>query len=346
MGSIPFLLVNEGVAEWLMRQTVNLLVNSVVGSIPTVLKVFSKWIKFCAILLISLFLFFDEEPFFDLTDWNILHIFFFISCIIIIIYENIVKSKYGQFVSKDQTLMFSTFSYWFFIQNYFFLIVIFFCFHCLTPLEIELFELVEIYSSLFIWCFSSLAFNLIFISLLLLLAIALNFFISWSNRKFTFITATAIFILLIINIIVMLWDFLFSSLTNTLFWDNAKQYYIQSRSSLTYDNSLFITDQFDWHRGKTSFFIIRFEDLYLFFIQLFSITSLFFVIVIWFFLLNEMLSNFLFNREVSYVFISVCLRWIDNCLFIFFINYLLLMFVGLRVSFKLLVEALDYSFFM
>ena len=315
----------------------------IVGSTPTTLIMFI-WLKFYCLLFLSIFFFFDEEPFFDLTDWNIIHIFFFITCIIIIIYENLFKSKYGQFLFKDQLLLFSTFSYFFFFQNYIFLIIIFFCMHCLTPLEIELFELIDYYNSLFSWCSYSLFPCLILMFVVSFLTITLNTFISWSNKKYIIIVGFFIFLVLLINLIALLWDFFFSSMTSNLFWSNFKQFYIQSKSSSTYDNSLFVFDQFDWHREKTNFFMIKFEDLYLFFIKIFSLVSLFSLVCIWFFLLNEILLNYKTNKEVSYIFIAVCFRWIDNFIYIYFINYLLLFILGLRVSLKILIELWDYSF--
>jgi hypothetical protein len=60
------------------------------------------------------------------------------------------KSRYGQYLSKDLLLVNSTFSFFFFLNNFFLLINFVFCFHCLTPLELELFELTNIFSSLFL----------------------------------------------------------------------------------------------------------------------------------------------------------------------------------------------------
>ena len=65
-----------------------------------------------------------------------------------VIWENVTRARYGQFVYKDQVLLFATFSFWFFIENYFRLIVIVFCFHSLMPLETDLIELVEVYQGL------------------------------------------------------------------------------------------------------------------------------------------------------------------------------------------------------
>lgn len=303
-----------------------------------------KWLKFYFIFFLSIFFFFDEEPFFDVTDWNIIHVFFFIVCIFVITFENVLKSKYGQFLFKDQTLLFATFSYWFFLENYIFLIIIFFCFHCLLPLEIELFELVEVYNNVLVWYTYSILPNLFILVVMFTLSILLNFFINWNNKKFILMISVTIYLILVISLFFMLWDFLFSSLTNQLFWNNFKQYYIQAKSSLTYNNMLLANDQFDWHREQTNFFVIRFEDLYIFFIQLINLVCLTNCIVIWFFFINDVIISLWFYKEVSYLFLGICSRWLDNCLYNFFLSYFLLFFVGFRVSLKILIELWDYNF--
>lgn len=306
---------------------------------------FLNWLKFYIILYLSIFFFFDEEPFFDMTDWNIIHIFFFLCCLLSIIYENILKSRYGQFVFKDQVLLFSIFSYWTFLQNYILLVIVIFCFHCLTPLEIELFELIEIYNNLFNWCFFTIIFTLFNIFILTFLILLINFLINWNNKKFVFLIFYIFFLFLIIILIFLLWDFLFSSLTATLFWNNFKIFYIQSRSSLTYNNTLNLNDQFDWHREQVNFFIIRFEDLYSYFILLiFIIIFVYFLFVIYF-ILNDLNNLFFYNKDLSYLSFSIIFTLLNNFCYIFYINYILLFLVGLRVSFKLLIENLDYFFY-
>ena len=281
-----------------------------------------------------------------MTDLNIIHIFFIIITFIIIIYENIIKSRYGQFLFKDQTLLFSTFSYFFFLQNYILIIIIIFFFHSLVPLEIELFELVDIYNTLQVWLFYNLIINLFIIFIVFLLVLLINFYINWDNKRLIFIFNLILVFIFIFNLILFLWDFLFSTLTNNLFWCNFKQFYINSKTSLTYDNVLNSNDQFDWHRETSNFFIFRFEDLYVYSIQLLSIFSFLCMLFILFFLLNDLFSNLNSNKSISYLYYSVFFTWLNNCLFIFFINYILLFFVGLRVSFKILIENLDYFFFI
>ena len=303
-----------------------------------------KWLKFYFIFFLSIFFFFDEEPFFDVTDWNVVHIFFFVICVFVIVFENVLKAKYGQFLFKDQTLLFATFSYWFFLENYLFVIIIFFCFHCLTPLEIELFELVEVYNNVLVWYTYSVLPNLFILVLIFFLSIMLNFFINWNNKKFILVTAVLIYVTLVLSLFFVLWDFLFSSLTSQLFWNNFKQYYIQTKSSLTYNNMLFATDQFDWHKDQANFFMIRFEDLYMFLIQFINIICLVNCIVVWFFFINDILINLWFYKEVSYLFLGVCNRWLDNCLYNFFFSYFLLFFAGFKISLKILIELWDYNF--
>lgn len=299
---------------------------------------------FFFILSLIIFFFFDEEPFFDFTDWNILHILFIVICVLSIINENIVKSKYGQYVIKDKILLFSTFSYWFFLQNYVFLVIIVFCFHCLTPLEIELFEMVEVYNNLLNYSSIFFLFNILLFLLLLVLTIIINFIINWDNKFNLVFFFNIICIVVILLLILSIWDFLFNSLTATIFWNNFKSFYLNSKVSLTYDNVLFLTDQFDWHKDQTNNFIIRFEDLYMFSIAVFSILSFICYLVTWFILIKNYLLNFYFNKDLSYLFYSSCFCWLNNCIFVFNLNFIIIFFVSLRIYFKILFEISGFVF--
>lgn len=305
-----------------------------------------KWFKFYICLYISVFFFFDEEPFFDMTDLNIIHIFFLIVTLVSIVYENIIKSRYGQFLFKDQVLLFSTFSYFFFLQNYVIIVIFIFFFHSLVPLEIELFELVEIYSTLFSWLTYNIISNLIIMTVIFLLILFLNFYINWNNKKVTFIFSIFLFFFFILNLILILFDFLFSTLTNTLFWNNFKLFYFQSKTTLTYDSILYANDQYDWHRETTNFFIFRFEDLFIYSVELLTIFSFLCLLIILFFILYDFFNNLFNNKDISYISFSVLYTWLNNCLFIFLLNYIAILFVGLRVSFKILIENWDYFFFL
>ena len=250
------------------------------------------------------------------------------------------------FYLKIRLYFFLLFHIFFFLQNYVLIVVIFFFFHSLVPLEIELFELVDVYNTLQVWLFNNLLFNLLLLLLVFILILLINFFINWNNKKSMFLFNLLLFIFFLFNLLLILWDFLFSTLTNTLFWNNFKLFYLQSKTSLTYNNVLYSSDQFDWHRETSDFFIFRFEHLYIFNIQLLSIFSFLCILFILFLFLNDIFNNFFNNKDISYCSFSVLYTWVNNCLFIFFINYILLFLVGLRVSMKILLENWDYFFFI
>jgi hypothetical protein len=309
--------------------------------------VFSKiffWIIFIFNILLSVFIFFDEEPLFDFTDWNIIHIFFIVISLISIINENMIKSRYGQYVFKDKILLFSAFSYWFFLQNYMYIVVIGFCFHCLTPLEIEIFELVEVFSSMINWISFLWLFNLLLISFILFLILLINFCLNWENNFNIFIFFKLLISILLLVLIVSIWDFLFSSYTSNIFWNNFKNFYINSKSSLTYDNILFSVDQFDWHKDQSNNFVLRFEDLYFLSINLFMIFSFICCLIVWFFFIKNFFLEFYKNKEISNLFLSVCFTWFNNCCFLFFSNYMVVFLTGLRITLKILIELFGYLF--
>jgi len=52
-------------------------------------------------------------------------------------------------------------------------------------------------------------------------------------------------IILVLNLLVMLWDFLFTSMTGCLFFSNPKQFYVHDRSSISYDMTYQLEDPYD-----------------------------------------------------------------------------------------------------
>lgn len=151
------------------------------------------------LLAASAFIFFDEEPLFDASDWNGLHCALLLFSTVAVIWENITRARYGQFVYKDQVLMFSTFSFWFFLENYMRLIVIVFCTHSLVPLEAELVELVEVYQTLTRWISVGVLPSICMLTLSLFLAIMLNLAIGWGRHVLIVTLSTFICVSLVWN---------------------------------------------------------------------------------------------------------------------------------------------------
>lgn len=164
----------------------------------------SHWLREGVIFLIALgvaaFCFFDEEPLFDASDWNGIHVLLLLFSAMAVIWENVTRARFGQFVYKDQVLLFATFSFWFFIENYFRLIVITFCFHSLMPLEAELIELVEVYQSLMRWVSVTLLPGLLVLTVTLSFALLLNLAIGWARLELTVFLTFALLFTLIANL--------------------------------------------------------------------------------------------------------------------------------------------------
>ena len=297
------------------------------------------WVTLIISIFISIFLFFDEEPLFDLTDFNISQIVIIIFCLWSIVWENNLRAKYGQFLNKDRSLLFSFCSYWFVLENYVYATVIIFCFHSLSPLESELFESVEVSSALLVW-FSHSFLPFLFVSILLYTI--LNFFsynISWFNTKFFSSLSLFVFVALVILFFFLLFDFLFNSLTSYLIFSELLSYN-NSSSSLSYNH---FSNEFDWHKTKKTFFIFRFEDLYIFFIQLLNLVSLFTFLIIYFFFLLDIYFCLQVGRSISYFFLGTILSWFNNFIFKLFLSIGLLLVVSLKIVFKILIE---FNFFL
>jgi hypothetical protein len=299
---------------------------------------FSEWVSFISASIITVFLFFDEEPFFDPTDWNIVHVFLFLTCCLIVIWENVVRARYGQFVYKDQVLLFSTFSFWFALENYSRLIVIIFCFHCLTPLELELVELVEVFQSVVCWYTAEILPCLIALSIVLVLIIFLNFFLNWHQFRMCVLLVFLITFILISNLLFVVWDFISSSLSSCLFNSNPKQFYIQNRTTLSYNMSLASEDAYDWHISQPQTFVFRFEDVYFFYLQLFNVVALYSCVFVWLFFLQDILIISGESTRGSFTFLGVCSRWVDHAVWCFVYSHVSVLLVGLRLWLRISTE--------
>jgi hypothetical protein len=306
------------------------------------LPILSDWFLFIVAIVLSGFLFFDEEPMLDPTDWNIVHIVLFTVCTLSVVWDNVIRARYGQFVYKDQVLLFSTFSFWFALENYSRFIVMGFCFHCLTPLELELVELVEVYQSLLIWYTADILPLLLFLVFIFFSAITLNSFLNWPSSRYVLTCTFVITTILVVSLLVMLWDFVLSSMTGCTFRNNSRSYYNAGRSSIGYDMTLFGEDSYDWHRSNPDSFIFRFEDSYFFFLQLFNIMALYSCAMVWLFFFSDMVVSGATGTSSSFAsthtFAGVCIRWLDHALWCFYYSYGAILFVGMRVTLRIAAD--------
>lgn len=308
---------------------------------------FSDWFLFLLSVVFCIFFFFDEEPFLDPTDWNITHVLLLLISIIIVINENVVRSRFGQFVFKDQTLLFATFSFWFSLENWARLIVVFFCFHCLSPLEFELIELVDVFTNLQVFYTSRiLSFFLItFFSYILLIFV--SFFYNWFTPKVINFCIFVSFFILAVSFLIMLWDFLLTSLSSINFSENRSLlYYNNTRGTLSYDILNGGGDYFDWHIENNDVFIFRFESAYFFFLQLFNIVAMYSLLFVYTFIILDILNATAsqennFSALPSFTALGVLIRWFDHVWFSFFVSHFAIILVGLRIFFKI---ALDFNF--
>lgn len=293
------------------------------------------------------FFFFDEEPLLDPTDWNIVHTIFLFLALLVVVNENTVRARFGQFVYKDQVLLFATFSFWFSIENWSRLIVVFFCFHCLTPLELELIDLVDIFSGLSSWAAANLLPFWIFSGLSYVALAFVNLNVQSLNRRTTLLVLSMLFVASLLCFLTMIWDFLLSSLTSTSFaCDRASLYYNNTRTPTAYDSVLGGSDFFDWHRSSSESTVIRFEDSYCFFLQLLNIVAFYAYLIVFLFLLIDF-SGITGTTEssgmhsVSTTYIGILMRWLDHVCLVFFVGNFSLVLVSLRLAFKVF---LDFNF--
>jgi len=226
---------------------------------------FYEGLVLLSLVCIFSFLIFDEEPILDFSDWNSIHIWLFLISLFVVFFELTLRSRYGQYVFKDNVSLFALFSFWFGLENYIRLLLLVFSSHALTPLEIELMELIEVYQYMSGWLVTQvLAPTLCFGLMYFILFIQNKGLTNYQSRSLAYSTYVITLGLLFIFILTG-WDFLVSSMSSMSSWYQNDVFYLQPKTALTYDRGLLINDQFEWHRERTWPYAMHFEDLYFFF---------------------------------------------------------------------------------
>jgi hypothetical protein len=131
-------------------------------------------------------------------------------------------------------------------------------------------------------------------------------------------------------------------MSGCLFFSNPKQYYLHSRSSLSYTGVYQADDLFDWHISQPQAFTFRFEDLYVFYLQLFNVVALYSCSFVWLTLLQDQLAHQSAKTQPSLTFLGVAGRWLDHALWCFVYSHLALLFVGLRVLGRVSIELFSW----
>lgn len=289
---------------------------------------------FMLIILIALvgFFFGDEEPLLDASDWNWLHCVLLLFSFMAILWENVTRARHGQFVHKDQTLLFAAFSFWFFLENYLRVIVVIFCVHSLCPFEIELLETVEVYQMVVRWVVINVLPTAIMFTLTLCLGLLINLALGWANIQLLILLSCAICISLLLNIFYMSWDLVVNGLTGVNSFTNVGEFYLQPKTLLTQDQYLNVADQFDWHREKTQPFVMHFEDLLFFFIQVFNILTLAFCLFVWSSITIDLITTG--ENSVSFTYIGVGLCWLEHAAANILLSFIIPGVIGLRISLR------------
>jgi hypothetical protein len=233
-----------------------------------------EMLRLVFLVFLSIFFLFDEEPLFDFSDWSVAQVFLFVLALCVCVWENSMRARLGQWAHKDQVLLFASLSFFWSMDNYVRAIVIIFCLHGLTPLEVELFEMVEVGSVLMVW-WSSQVFPLLAYSIGALgLGIVLNMALGWGRSGLVLVLCSLIVALLSWVLFWMGWDLIFSGLSAEVGGLDQALFYIQARVGCTYDAVGGGGDQFDWHKDRGRPFVMRFEDFFVFILQLLNVISI------------------------------------------------------------------------
>lgn len=182
------------------------------------------------------------------------------------------------------------------------------------------------------WLSTAILPAFLMMSTTLAFAILLNLSIGWGRWELHLLLVTLIILVLIINIFLLGWDLAVTGMSSANWLCDTNAFYLQPKTALTYDASLGIQDQFDWHRDRLQPHAIRFEDLFVFFLQFFNVLTLFFCIIVWISLAVDLVQLGTFG--VSYTYISVATRWLEHTLWNFAMGHFALFLTALRISLR------------
>jgi uncharacterized integral membrane protein len=112
--------------------------------------------------------FFDEEPLFEVTDWNDCSILLLVGGFLTFFFELTLRARMGQYTSRDEQTLLASLTYFIWLGHYLRLLLLVFILHALTPLELDLVETSSLWPLAIGWPSSllSLAFSLLICALL------------------------------------------------------------------------------------------------------------------------------------------------------------------------------------
>lgn len=227
-----------------------------------------------------------------------------------ITWENKLRAQFGgAWVSKDQTLVNAIFFYIYSLERYCLVVLAIFFTHCLTPLESELMDSIEVFGGNLQAC-AALAFTVSAVAALASLYALLGAAASALHRPRVAQVAAALVLAGLANAWVSVgWDLATNSLSLFSLSQAETLNLAHTPTSLTYNSISNTADQFDWHKEQTRPFPMRFETFYLFMIQLVFFLSLSLAVWVWGLLLLELFA--VGQRRRSPAFWGVAIR----CLF-------------------------------
>lgn len=193
-----------------------------------------------------IFLFTDIEPFFDITDLNVVGIIILAYTIIMLFLDNTIRAFWGQNILSDKSLFYTLFFYTNNLLLYFLLIWGIFYAHPISPMNLSNIE-TNIYT-IFNFSVINIFFNYFFILILITIFIfqIYNSFIISIKKIIIFITSI---LLTLYSFLWTLFDLLLTNLTSS---ESTKWFgfFFNSKYSNTYSNKFNIT--FEWHQATTN----------------------------------------------------------------------------------------------
>lgn len=272
---------------------------------------------YCYLILIvstaCLFLILDEEPVFDLTDLNLLHVILLTLSIFSIFFDNYSRVSLGQIISKDVSLFSYVISYTINLILYVLVVWFFFFIHVSSPFSLSLVDDAQM-SFNFISILSPVILkNSIFLIVIWFLSFLLSKSVSHKAAIYVIFSCSLASLL---SVVFLIFDFVSSQLTSSQSKFTGEVSFYGNKSSSTYDTTS-SNGAFEWSVVSSKGHLLYNLD-YASMLSFFLIISWFLVFIVFLLLVivfsYDRKTSVIVNKTIIGFFLSFC-----NSLFLFWL---------------------------
>jgi hypothetical protein len=232
-------------------------------------------------VLVIGFTFSLEEPLFDMSDWNFTHVVLLTFSLLSVFTELRIRSYYGQLGIKDGQVSQGVLAFWLALERYAALILVVSGLHFLMPIEVDLYDLVDVfsvYNNLFSLSIVG-AFNLGLGFTMIILVLTLGG--TWGKRDLILMLLGGSIIVLVVAFSHLGYDYHGGVIPSQGELLDYFSLYQSARAGTLFEYWGGNADVFDWHKASNKAHTVRFEELYALSVAGLGLLSLTIALVWW-----------------------------------------------------------------